>query len=331
MKSITKTMLSRFAPIRAGSIDGLALALVLLSLPVFIQAQTLRNEWSFNESGGTTAVDSISSSNIMLVGGTSLGGGVLTLPGGSGNYAKLPDGILSTFTNSTTIETWVTDTGGQTWARVWSFGGSTTSFSPNNGNYIDLIPQAGNANNINGGFWAEFNHGSGARDAADPIPANSAADRTPVKTGVAEYATVIYDAPSQTARLYLNGVQVGAATVTFKPSDLGFARYNTIGLDQYNDSPFNGTVDELRIWNGAVSQRYISASMAGGPNVIITDLTPTSASLTAGPAIVLTGTEQATVTVRLSQTGSTDLLATASGYTVPATNAANFFKLLVSP
>ena len=289
----------------------IALTLLLLSLPIALRAQTLNNEWSFNESGGSTAVDSISSSNITLVGGASLGGGVLTLPGGSGNYAQFPDGILSTFTNSMTIETWFTDIGGQTWARVWSIGGSTVSFAPNNANYIDLMPQAGNANNINGGFWAEFNHGSGAKDAADPIPANAAADRTPVKVGVPVYATVVYDGPSQTARLYFNGVQVGHANAAFKPSDLGFTRYNTLGLDQYGDSPFNGTVDELRIWNGAVSQRYISASMAAGPGVIINNLTPTSASLSAGASIVLTETEQAVVTVQLPQTGSSNLLATA--------------------
>ena len=294
---------------RAASTYAIALTLAFLSRPV--QAQSLQNEWSFNENGGSTAVDSISSSNITLVGGTSLGGGALTLPGGNGNYAKLPDGLLTTFTNSMTIETWFTDTGGQTWARVWSFGGSTTTSSPNNANYIDLMPQAGNANNINGGFWAEFNHGSGATDAADSIPANSSADRSPVKTGVAEYATVVYDAPSQTARLYLNGVQVGKTSVAFRPSDLGFTRYNTIGIDQYNDSPFNGTVDELRLWNGAVSQRYISASAAAGPGVVINNLTPTSASLAAGPVVVVTGTEQAAVTVRLPQTGSADLLATA--------------------
>jgi hypothetical protein len=210
-----------------------------------------------------------------------------------------------------TIETWFTATSGQTWARVWSFGGSTVSFAPNNGNYIDLIPRAGFANNINGGFWAEFNHGSGAQDAADPIPASSDADRTPVKTEAPVYATVVYDAPSQTARLYFNGVQVGQANVNFKPSDLGFTRYNTLGLDQYGDAPFNGTIDELRIWNGSVCQRYISASMAAGPGVIINNLTPTSASLTAGASIVQTETEQAVVTVRLPQTGSSDLLATA--------------------
>ncbi len=288
------------------------LGLLFLGRTSPLEAQVLQNEWSFTESGGSTAVDSISSSNITLVGGASLGGGALTLPGGNGNYARFPDGILSTFTNSMTIETWFTDTGGQTWARVWSFGGSTASFTPDNGNYIDLMPQAGNANNINGGFWAEFNHGGGgAKDAADPIPANAGADRTPVKVGVPVYATVVYDGPSQTARLYFNGVQVGRANVAFKPSDLGFTRYNTLGLDQYGDSPFNGTVDELRIWNGAVSQRYISASMAAGPGVIINNLTPTSASLSAGASIVLTETEQAVVTVQLPQTGSSNLLATA--------------------
>jgi uncharacterized protein YjdB len=287
-----------------------AIAFLLLSLPAALQAQTLVNEWSFNESGGSTAFDSVSSSNITLVGGASLGGGVLTLPGGSGNYAQFPDGILSALTNSMTIETWFTDVGGETWARVFSIGGSTVSFAANNGNYIDLIPRAGFANNINGGLWAEFNH-NGVTDAADPIPANSDADRTPVKTGVPVYATVVYDGPSQTARLYFNGVQVGQANVGFKPSDLGFTRYNTLGLDQYGDSPFNGTIDEMRIWNGAVCQRYLSASMAAGPGVVINNLTPTSASMAAGASIVLTETEPAVVTVQLPQTGATYLLATA--------------------
>lgn len=284
----------------------IALMLLFLCLPAGLKAQTLVNEWSFNESSGTTAFDSISSSNITLVGGASLGGGALTLPGGAGNYAQFPDGILSTFTNSMTIETWFTDVGGLTWARVFSIGGSTASFTPNNGNYIDLIPQAGG----NGGFWTEYKHG-GTTDVGDSIAASSGADRTPVKVGVPVYATVVYDGPSQTARLYFNGVQVGQASVTFKPSDLGFTRYNTLGLDQYGDSPFNGAVDEMRIWNGAVSQRYISASMAAGPGVIINNLMPTSPSLTAGASIALTETEQAVLTVRLSQTGSTDLLATA--------------------
>src|SRR5260370_4816051 len=160
MKSNTNAIFSRFGPAGAASIYATALTLVLLSLPVFLQAQTLRNEWSFNESGGTTAVDAISHCNIMLVGGASLGGGVLTLPGGGGNYAKFPDGILSTFTNSTTIETWFTDTGGPKWGRGGAFGGSTTNFIPNNGNYICLIPQESKTNNNHCGFCERIYPGS---------------------------------------------------------------------------------------------------------------------------------------------------------------------------
>lgn len=276
------------------------LLLLCLSLTRSATAQTLQHDWSFNETGGTTAVDSISSSNITLLGGTALGGGVLTLPGGAGNYAQFPNGILSTYSNSITIETWLTDNAGQTWSRAWSFGGSTTG--PNNGfthaNYIDLIPHAGNS----GGLWTEFNH-SGNTDVIYPAP---------LPAGVEEYAVVVYDAPSQTARLYLNGTQVATATgIAFHPSDLGFTYNNFLGLDQWNDAIFNGTFDEMRIWNGAVSQRYLSASAVAGPGVIINNLTPTTASLTAGPTVTITGTEQAVVTVQLPQTGNTNLLATA--------------------
>jgi uncharacterized protein YjdB len=287
------------------------LAVFCFSLPGFLAAQTLQNDWLFNENGGGTAVDSVSGSNITLQGGASLGGGVLNLPGGAGNYAQLPAGILSSFTNSMTIETWFTDQGGQTWSRLWSIGGSTSTFAANNANYIDLIPQAGGANNINGGFWAEFNRGGGAKDAAASIPASAAADRTPVKVGSPVYATLVFDGPSQTARLYFNGVLVGKTVVGFKPSDMGNTMYNTLGLDQYNDAPFQGTVDEMRIWNGAVSQRYISASLAAGPGVVINNLTPTAASLVAGPALVLTETEPAAVYVQLTQTASANLQATA--------------------
>ena len=97
-------------------------SITVSTAPVLDSAVTLENEWSFNETGGTNAYDSISSSNITLDGGTSLDNGVLTLPGGGGNWAQFPNGILSTY-NSITIETWLTDNAGTTWARAWSIGG----------------------------------------------------------------------------------------------------------------------------------------------------------------------------------------------------------------
>src|SRR6267154_5834432 len=101
MKLNMNATFSRPRLVGAVSSYVIALTLIFLSLPAALQAQTLVNEWSFNEGSGSTAFDSISSSNITLVGNTSFGSGVLTLPGGgSTNYTKFPDGILSAFTNS---------------------------------------------------------------------------------------------------------------------------------------------------------------------------------------------------------------------------------------
>ena len=56
-----------------------------------------------------------------------------------------------------------------------------------------------------------------------------------------QYTVVTYDAPSQTVRLYRNGVQVAIATgVTVTPASLGFTYNNFIGLDQWNDPVFQG-------------------------------------------------------------------------------------------
>ena len=297
MKPSIKGILSRHVFAQAAC-KGL-IGLTCLALPSLIQAQTLQHKWSFNEpSGSTTATDSVAGANITLLGSTSLGGGVLTLPGGGGNYAQFPNGILST-NNSITIETWLTDNAGLTWARSWSFGGETTG--PNNSfiqnNYIDLIPHDGG-----GVMETEFNH-SGNVDATSGAA---------LPTGTEEYTVVTYDSPSQTVRLYLNGVQVAIATgVTITPASLGYTYNNFIGLDQWNDPVFNGTFDEMRIWTAPVTQRYISASAVAGPNVVINNLNPTSASLTVATNMNITGTQVPLFTVQLPQTGANNLLATA--------------------
>jgi hypothetical protein len=113
MKPNTNEKFSRYGFAHVASRHLLALILCLFALPCLLSAQTLQHEWSFNEpSGSTTATDSVAGANITLLGSTSLGGGVLTLPGGGGNYAQFPNGILST-NNSITIETWLTDNGGR--------------------------------------------------------------------------------------------------------------------------------------------------------------------------------------------------------------------------
>jgi len=298
LANVAFTQAGTYSVLVSNNVGTTNLTAVLTVIPPILQ-----HKWSFNESGGSTAFDSIEGSNIALLGSTSLGGGVLTMPGGSGNYAQFPNGMLSTYSNSITIETWLTDNAGTTWARAWSFGGSTTGPNSGNGqnNYIDLIPTAG----LPGGLWTEFRQNFNTQDVIDN-------GNVPLPTGVEQYITVTYNASSQTCTMYSNGVQIAVGTgIATTPASFGFTYNNYLGFDQWNDSTFTGSFDEMRIWDGTVSQLYLNASAAAGPTVLITNLTPTSASVTAGPGVVLTGTEQAAVTVQLPQTGSANLQATA--------------------
>jgi hypothetical protein len=156
-----------------------------------------------------------------------------------------------------------------------------------------LIPHAGNANGINGGFWTEFNQGGTNTDAFTPQP---------VPTGIEEYAAVTYEVWDRTVRLYLNGTQVAVATnVLFSPSDMGFTYNNYLGFDQYNDPSLSGSVDELRIWNGAVTPLYLLVSTAAGPGVVQNNLTPTSTTVSLNANPIQGQTQQAAVVGNFSQ------------------------------
>src|SRR5271169_2966832 len=109
-------------------------------------AQTLQHRYSFS----SDATDSVGGANGTLVGNAFITNGALKLPGGgtSGSpqgYVSLPTGIVSNDA-SITVECWVTDTEGSTWAEAWCFGDSAAGQGqpPNSGTaYISLIPHSG--------------------------------------------------------------------------------------------------------------------------------------------------------------------------------------------
>jgi fibronectin type 3 domain-containing protein len=62
-----------------------------------------------------------------------------------------------------------------------------------------------------------------------------------------------------TGKLYVDGVAVGTNTsMTIKPSDLGWTWGNYIGKSQFNDPYLNGSVDDFRIYNRALSATEIT-------------------------------------------------------------------------
>jgi hypothetical protein len=251
-----------------------------------ISGPILQHRYSFT----SDASDSVGGANGTLMGNAQIVNHALYLPGGAASgatddsYVALPDGIVSN-DNSLTVETWLTDNAGAIWAEPWSFGDSSSGPGnpPGNGTYyIGLVPHSGEND-----LRAAFNNDASEIDVIDssgPLPLNTE-----------QYVVVTYDAPSATATLYLNGVQVGVANVPadHEPSLLGDTYNDWLGRDQFGADPtFAGSVDELRIWNAAVSPLYITLSTLAGPNVLVTNLTPASVSVTASNTTMMTAQSQ---------------------------------------
>jgi len=313
MKLNLKTIFSRSSLVRAVSPHLIAWTIIFLGLPGMLPAQTLLHRYSFV----SDASDSVGSANGTLVAPTTgspatISSGLM-LPGsgggfGTSGYVSLPSGIL-TNTSSLTVECWVTQNSGNGWAEVWDFGiDGSHNFA--------LIPDPDNNNhNMEVAFTPHGNEIDLQSDTAFP-------------TGTEQYVALTFNNATLTADLYTNGV-LDAMRIypdaTYTPGTIGGAggtTQNMLGNDVYGDAQFNGTIFELRIWNGVVSQRYVSASALLGSSILVTNLAPASASLAVASDVVITGTDQAAFTVTLSQTGTNELLATsdATNWTSANTN-----------
>jgi len=310
MKTSTKIPLSRFGSLRAVSFKYLV-ALLLLALPGLLSAQTLVHRYSF----ATDASDSVGGANGTLVAPSGGAAATITngllLPGGGVNnngYVALPSGILTGTTNLT-IEVWVTQTAATEWATIWCF-------DNNNNQNFQLTPNPGRNN---GNLIVDNNPNNNETDLFSPVS---------LPNGSEQYVAVTFDVTNFTENLYYNGALDGTIVLpdaSFTPGSYGGAGgtyENWLGKDTYNDNGFQGTIYELRIWNGLVSQRYLGASALVGAGVLVNNLVPTATSVTAVPSIVLTGTEQAAVSVQLPQTGANELAATldATNWTSANTN-----------
>jgi hypothetical protein len=312
---IVKIYQANYRLARASSLRLVALTLILLGLPCLLPAQTLQHRYSFT----SDASDSVGGANGTLIGNAYITNDALVLPGGGNSdnpsgYVQLPNGLVSNDA-SITVECWVTDNAGLTWAEVWCFGDSAAGPGqpPNNGTaYISLIPHSGEDD-----FRAAFNLTGG-----DEIDVIDSAGAMPMN--VEEYAVVTYDAASTTALLYLNGVQVAVANIptNLAPANFGNTFNDWIGRDEFGGDPmFAGIIDELRIWNAAVSPLYIAVSAVAGPNVLVTNLTPLSVNVVV-PITTMNGVQiqEAAASANFLQATNVPVTGAATNWSSSSTN-----------
>lgn len=216
--------------------------------------------------GGATGYTYGSPDGARVIG---LGNGQATFPPApsyqQATLIDLPDNLVSTKQN-VTIETWVTWNGpaNQSWQRIFDFGNSSklNAFSPGAPTaahgYMFLTPRHGGA------------APNGPRFAARP--ANGAENPVlnapgPLALGQEAHIVAVLAPQYNLSRLYINGVPVATGAAPFPLSSLTDAN-NWLGLAQYNDPPFNGSINEFRIWEGALTELDVALSRHAGPDAM---------------------------------------------------------------
>ena len=287
-----------------------------------VPVPALAHRYSFSEAGGASTADAAGGpawTGTLPNGGT-LSGGQLALTGGSSQYAGLPAGIVSTLSNFT-MEAWVKLNSTTNWNRIFDFGNNTTT-------YMFLTPQNGSTSRLR---FAITTSGNGGEQQITGTSALAAGN----------WYHVVVTLNGNTGILYLNGVAVGTNNaMTLKPSSLGSTANNYIGKSQWPDPYLNGSIDEFRIYNVALSSAEVAATDALGPDQLLSPNSPVaafsmsgtnlnmswpvaSAGFTLQSATNLTSGNWAAVTAAVLQIVGTNYL-----LTFPATNALQFFRLV---
>ena len=180
-----------------------------------------------------------------IVGSATMSGGVLVVPS-QGPYMSLPAGTFGSYT-SITIEVWATPASSLgSWARIFQLGSSVS----NTGSLVL------DRNSNTGTVMMEY------------FPASTS---LPVLTSVAFNGQYLHAAivlvKDAAPALYVNGAYIGSAgavmSTMLTPSQF------RVGGSLDGGNGFQGTIDEFRIWGGALTATNIAKSYQQGPSKFV--------------------------------------------------------------
>ncbi len=224
---------------------GICAAAVMVSMLLggTVFGATIQHRYAFT----SDASDSVGGADGVLRAGAVISGGAVFLNGSSA-YVDLPNGLVQD-NDDITIETWLTDSGSGNWARIFDFGS-------NQNVYMFLSPQS-ISGTMRGAITLTSNPGEQGMEWFNRMP-----------IGTSVHVVWTYDSAARTGKLYLDGVLIAQnSSMTIKPSDMGFTANNWLGRSQWSgDSYLFGSIDEFRIWDGAMTAAEVQGSYNEGPD-----------------------------------------------------------------
>ena len=227
--------------------------LVLAALPSHANAQTgLVGWWRFDEASGTTTIDSSGAGNNGTFSGT-----VTRVPGKTGNGVSFTGNALVKGSNSgtgfpvgtsaRTIAAWIKLPAGSTDRPIMHYG-------TNNSSKTDSIH-----------LWVDGNGFLGFRDGGS---AQGAAGGSRVDDGTWHHVAGVYEGPStNVSRVYVDGALNGFYTLSDVPNT-GTGSNWQIGEFFGSSTGFPGTIDEVRVYNRALSPAEVQLIVNGDGGVV---------------------------------------------------------------
>ncbi len=245
----------------------------------------LLHHWDFNTDGS----DSVGGATVTLVGAATISGGSLNIPGGGVflDYGSVNISNTLTTNATLTVECWYTQNAGVNWSKVWMFGFDAAA-DPQLA-YIDFTPFTGLGGNPP---KIDFNPN-------DNNELNAVGPNTLITDGSHQYHAVsIYDASKNLMSMYIDGVLT--ATNGMGGESILNVGYNTARFGSgfhFTDPELNGSINDVRIYNHAVSPLEIAVNFASGPDVVPSSYVPSAVHVNLGTTNLLGGqTEQSDAT-----------------------------------
>jgi len=216
----------------------------------------LAHRWSFNTNGNTS--DSVGGATGTLQGNATVTNGSLVLDGTTGTYMALPPYLLynSNYT-AATFEFWVNYGTSSANDRVFDFGntnwvGGVGILPPEN--YVYFAPNAGGTHVLG--------IAGGNQQSQESLSGTGNLD------GQYMYVACVVDPPDHLLAIYTNGVLEVSDTNEATGFEAIIDQNAWVGRSQFTaDSYIVASIDELRIYSGALSPASVAQSYSQGPNV----------------------------------------------------------------
>ncbi len=251
---------------------------LFLSLSLVVSANAhadLVHRWSFNDD----TKDTVGGAPAKLEEGAKLEGGAVVLDGERAHVSLPVAFTFSTLTN-VTIEGWYTWNGGRPWQRFFDFGkiGRDPADGQEKGRqWMMLSPSAASGKPE---MHIEV-HPNIAGASEQLVWAKTLPQKKRVHIAVVLRGTI--------GQLYVDGRLVNERTIAQDPGEMGIPRNCWLGRSNWPADAFlDGSIDEFRIYDHALTQDAVRESYRNGPDDLGKSLDPSPARWAAIPGVLTT-------------------------------------------